>query len=70
MALPRCGACAGAAPPEGREAQRVITCLPDVLSPAERETIVKLVAEASFVPGRATAMGPAVQMRRHSHFVR
>jgi PKHD-type hydroxylase len=43
----------------------VITCLPDVLSPAERETIVKLVAEAAFVPGRATAMGPARERKEN-----
>jgi PKHD-type hydroxylase len=43
----------------------VTTCLPDVLTPAERESIAKLMAEAAFVPGRATAIGPAKE-RKHN----
>ena len=41
------------------------TCLPDVLGPAEREAVTKVMAEAAFAPGRATAIGPARE-RKHN----
>ena len=40
-------------------------CLPDVLKPDEREAVARLLAEAPFVPGRATAIGPAKD-RKHN----
>jgi PKHD-type hydroxylase len=43
----------------------VTICLPDVLAPAEREAIAKLLAQAAFAPGRATAIGPAKE-RKHN----
>lgn len=41
------------------------TCLPEVLGPEEREAVAKLMAEAPFVPGRTTAIGPARE-RKHN----
>jgi PKHD-type hydroxylase len=43
----------------------VTTCLPDVLTPAERQAILKLMAEAPFVPGRITAF-PLARDRKHN----
>jgi PKHD-type hydroxylase len=43
----------------------VTICLPDVLKPDEREAVARLLAEAPFAPGRATAIGPAKD-RKHN----
>lgn len=41
------------------------TCVPEVLAPEQCEAVTKLMAEAAFVPGRATAIGPARE-RKHN----
>jgi len=43
----------------------VTLCLPEVLTAAEREAIVKRMGEAAFAPGRATALGPAREQKHN-----